>query len=133
MFYVFCILCSIAGDHYLKPFVITDPEVKIINRTKSDEFLVLASDGVWDVISNDLACEVTRRCLDGQMRSSVSSRVREDIAGNDRFDNTHESRSVVAAAMLAELAMARGSHDNISVIVVDLKCTSSHQTNGFSC
>lgn len=95
------------GDYYLKPFVITDPEVKVINRTKSDEFLILASDGLWDVISNDLACKVVRKCLDGQMRSS--------------FDYTREGRSAGAAAVLAELAMARGSCDNISVVVVDLR------------
>ncbi|KAK6135196.1 hypothetical protein DH2020_031041 [Rehmannia glutinosa] len=110
------------GDQYLKPFVIPEPEVKIINRTDEDEFLILASDGLWDVVSNDLACQVTRRCLDGRMRrSSLFSRAKEDnIEGSDQFDKTNENRFVEAAAVLAELAMGRGSKDNISVIVVDL-------------
>lgn len=81
--------------------------MKVINRRKSDEFLILASDGLWDVISNDLACRVVKKCLDGQMRSF--------------FDYTREGRSAEAAAVLAELAMARGSYDNISVVVVDLR------------
>ncbi|KAH6804635.1 hypothetical protein C2S51_032882 [Perilla frutescens var. frutescens] len=91
------------GDDYLKPFVITDPEVKIIWRSEWDEFLVVASDGLWDVISNDLACKVVRRCF---KMSSTSSRSR--------------SRCAKAAALLANLAMARGSYDNITVVVVDL-------------
>ncbi|KAL3838086.1 hypothetical protein ACJIZ3_022677 [Penstemon smallii] len=107
------------GDRYLKPFVITEPEVKVINRTELDEFLILASDGLWDVVSNDLGCQIARRCLDGQIRkSSQSSTVQTDVEVN-----TNRSRASEAAAVLAELAMARGSRDNISVIVVDLRRT----------
>lgn len=51
-----------AGDKYLKPFVISEPEVNVMERTQEDEFMILASDGLWDVISNDLACDVARRC-----------------------------------------------------------------------
>lgn len=99
---------AIAGDEYLKPYVITDPEVKVLNRTKCDEFLILGSDGLWDVISNEFACQVVRRCLDGRITRT-----------NSCSDST---RTMEAASVLAELAMARGSHDNISVVVVDLNC-----------
>lgn len=95
--------------------MITDPEVKIMRRNKSDEFLILASDGLWDVISNEVACQVVRRCLDGLIRRSSVS------------DYTRAGRSAEAAAVLVELAMARGSYDNISVVVVDLRC------GGFAC
>ncbi|KAL5202705.1 hypothetical protein ABZP36_013657 [Zizania latifolia] len=40
------------GDHHLKPFVSAEPEVTVIERTDEDEFLILASDGLWDVVSN---------------------------------------------------------------------------------
>jgi serine/threonine protein phosphatase PrpC len=32
-------------------------------RTEEDDCLILASDGLWDVISNEVACEVSRKCL----------------------------------------------------------------------
>lgn len=114
------------GDDYLKPYVITDPEVKVVRRTKSDEFLILASDGLWDVISNELACRVARRCLEGRLRKSSSSVPSRCTRGG---------RAAEAAAMLAELAMARGSYDNISVIVVDLRSNNSslNQTADISC
>jgi len=52
------------GDSYLKPFVISDPEVRVVERKDGqDEFLILASDGLWDVVSNEVACKVVRTCL----------------------------------------------------------------------
>ena len=95
----------------MRPFVISKPEVTVTKRTDKDEFLILASDGLWDVVSNEVACKVVKKSLDGQTRRGFSKEV---ING---------SRTSVAAAALAELAMARGSGDNISVIVVDLTKT----------
>lgn len=104
------------GDQYLKPFVSSKPEVTVNKRTENDEFLVLASDGLWDVISNEFACQIIKRCLHGRMRRKSQGVVSESC------------RAAEAAAVLAELAMARGSKDNISVIVVELK-----RRNSFSC
>ncbi|XP_022773917.1 probable protein phosphatase 2C 8 [Durio zibethinus] len=97
------------GDQYLKPFVTWKPEVTVRELTDGDEFLILASDGLWDVISNEVACRVVRRCLNGQIkRKSLENVVDESLAAE-------------AAAVLVELAIARGSKDNISVVVVQLR------------
>ncbi|KAF2315493.1 hypothetical protein GH714_039943 [Hevea brasiliensis] len=95
------------GDRYLKPFIICKPEVTVNKRTKNDEFLILASDGLWDVISNEVACQIVRRCLRGRMRRKYQ-------------EVLSEGRAAEAAAVLVELAIARGSKDNISVVVVEL-------------
>ncbi|XP_015896427.3 protein phosphatase 2C 51 [Ziziphus jujuba] len=95
------------GDHYLKPYVICEPEVTISKRTDSDAFIVIATDGLWDVVTNEFACEVVRRCLDGQIKRRFS-------------EGSSANAAAEAAALLAELALARGSKDNISVIVVRL-------------
>ncbi|XP_004246100.1 protein phosphatase 2C 51-like [Solanum lycopersicum] len=91
------------GDHCLKPFVIPEPEVTVYKRNELDEFIVIATDGLWDVVSNEVTCDVARKCL-RQIRRKFPER---DSAAD-------------AAALLAELAIARGSKDNISVIVVEL-------------
>ncbi|GMI75567.1 hypothetical protein HRI_001226000 [Hibiscus trionum] len=96
------------GDQYLKPFVICKPEVSVQALTNRDEFVILATDGLWDVISNEVACRVVRRCLNGQIRSNSA-------------DVVNQNRAAEAAAVLVELAMSRGSRDNISVIVVELR------------
>ncbi|ONK79144.1 uncharacterized protein A4U43_C01F3380 [Asparagus officinalis] len=95
-------------DYYLKPYVTSEPEVAVTNRTEDDEFLILASDGLWDVISNEVACKITRRCLSGR-----AAKIFPQAIGG--------SSAAEAAAFLAELAMSRGSRDNISVVVVELK------------
>ncbi|PWZ11555.1 putative protein phosphatase 2C 8 [Zea mays] len=96
------------GDYYLKPYVSAEPEVTVVERTERDEFLILASDGLWDVVSNEAACKIARSCLSGR----AASRFPGSVAGRTAAD---------AAALLAELAMSRGSRDNISVVVVELR------------
>lgn len=47
------------GDYFLKDFgLISMPEVTHRNISSKDQFIVLASDGVWDVISNQEAVEI---------------------------------------------------------------------------
>ncbi|KAL6842681.1 hypothetical protein ACP4OV_027525 [Aristida adscensionis] len=96
------------GDYYLKPFVSAEPEVTVMDRTDKDEFLILASDGLWDVVSNELACKVARNCLNGR----AAAKYPESVTGSSATD---------AAALLVELAISRGSKDNISVVVVELR------------
>jgi hypothetical protein len=97
-FSLLCFWTLDAGDHYLRPYVISKPEVTVTKRTDKDEFLVLASDGLWDVISNEVACQVVKRCLDGRMR-------------RNSVEIENESGAAQAAAVLAKLAMARGCKD----------------------
>ncbi|KAG1658698.1 hypothetical protein FOA52_013638 [Chlamydomonas sp. UWO 241] len=40
------------GDTGLRPYVIPEPEITVVTRSPDDEFLLLASDGLWDVFSN---------------------------------------------------------------------------------
>ncbi|KAI9185020.1 hypothetical protein LWI28_003431 [Acer negundo] len=49
---------ALEGDQYLKPYVISEPELTISERRGTDEFIVIASDELWDIVSNELACEV---------------------------------------------------------------------------
>uniref|UniRef100_A0A0C9S7D5 protein-serine/threonine phosphatase n=1 Tax=Wollemia nobilis TaxID=56998 RepID=A0A0C9S7D5_9CONI len=100
------------GDKYLKPYVISEPEVTVTERTDGDECLILASDGLWDVLSNEVVCDVARKCLSGRLPSGGMISLSDDGG---------ESPSSAAAALLTKLAFARGSLDNISVVVVNLK------------
>lgn len=43
------------GDHAVKAVgVIPEPEVKIFDLTPSDQFMIMASDGVWEFISSQV-------------------------------------------------------------------------------
>lgn len=99
------------GDRYLKRYVVSEPDVTCIQREDDDECLILASDGLWDVLGNEFACEVARRSL-ATVRKKYEGRI--SPPGED-------AAAAAVAALLVKLAYGRGSQDNISVVVVDLK------------
>ncbi|CAL9207875.1 unnamed protein product [Musa hybrid cultivar] len=115
------------GDKYLKPAVISEPEIRVVEITAADECLIIASDGLWDVLPNDLACDVARRCLEEADPTRGSERlVHEDggdTAGDPEKEHASDERCSLAAALLARLALGRRSADNISVVVIDLRRT----------
>mmetsp|Transcript_1858 Transcript_1858/g.3688 ORF Transcript_1858/g.3688 Transcript_1858/m.3688 type:complete len:108 (-) Transcript_1858:96-419(-) len=53
------------GDHAVKPVgVIADPAVTSHDLTDEDEFMIVATDGVWEFVSSDEAIEIVARHLD---------------------------------------------------------------------
>ena len=91
------------GDRHLKEYVIPDPDVMKWVCSSEDLFLVLATDGLWDVFTNNQVAKVLQSC-------------------------DHPQKG---AEMLARQAFSRGSTDNITVLVIDLrqKPTSGSDTN----
>ncbi len=49
------LLCRSIGDADLKPALTAQPEVAQHQLTAEDEFVVMASDGLWDKLSNEEA------------------------------------------------------------------------------
>lgn len=71
-----------------------EPEVTIIERGPKDEFLVLACDGIWDVMNNDDLCQFIRHKLI----------IEPDL-------------EKVCSSVL-DLCLNKGSRDNMSIIIV---------------
>lgn len=109
------------GDRYLKPWIIPEPEVIFLPRARDDELLILASDGLWDVMTNEEACEVARRQILLWHKKNGSAPLLERGTGID-------PAAQAAADRLSILALQKGSKDNISVIVVDLKAQRKFKT-----
>lgn len=104
----------VAGDRYLKPWIIPDPEVMFIPRTKDDECLILASDGLWDVMTNEEVCDLARKRILLWHKKNGVTLPSERGQGID-------PAAQAAAECLSNRALQKGSKDNITVIVVDLK------------
>lgn len=79
------------GDRENK-MVIPDPEIKGIEIRPGDKRLILACDGIWDVITDEMAADLIRNEPDPQK----------------------------AAEILKAAALDRGSGDNLSVMVINL-------------
>ncbi|KAJ9545849.1 hypothetical protein OSB04_025556 [Centaurea solstitialis] len=93
------------GDRFLKQVVTSEPEYTFRKRNGGDTSLILATDGLWDVLTNEMSCEVVRKC---QQEDHVTNSVSVSVSSS-------------AAALLVRLAVGRRSNDNISVVVVDLR------------
>ena len=81
---------------------------------------------MWDVLSSELACEVTRECLQERTAAAAAATTTTiDLNAEPQIEEgagtSYPSRSSLAAALLTRLALGRRSMDNISVIVIDLK------------
>lgn len=86
------------GDQHLKNWVVAEPETKVVRIRPECEFLILASDGLWDKVSNQEAVDV----------------VRHSCVGIDNLE------PFSACKKLVDLSVTRGSIDDISVMVIQL-------------
>jgi len=81
------------GDLFLKPYVSAEPDVSAVALDATDEFVILASDGVFDVFDNEQVVRIARS------------------AGSPQE----------AANLLTSSAFHAGSLDNVTAIVVALR------------
>lgn len=80
-------------------YISHDPEV-FDYSVKGERFIILACDGVWDVLSNQDAVDFVReQCENAQLRS------------------TDKANDANVANMLGQHAIRKGSTDNISVVI----------------
>ncbi|CAB4270966.1 unnamed protein product [Prunus armeniaca] len=86
------------GDRQLKQWVIAEPETTILRINPECEFLVLASDGLWDKVTNQEAVDVVRPLCVGTDKPEMFS----------------------ACKKLVDLSIGRGSMDDTSVMIIQL-------------
>ena len=88
-------LSRAVGDLDNTPYVTHLPEVFRYKINRKDKFIIFACDGLWDVISNEVAC------------SFIDNLIKMNYNGN-------------MAKMLAEHAIKSGSYDNVTVSILFL-------------
>ena len=87
------------GDRSERPIVTAEPEIiSVPIEDGVDEFILLASDGLWDVMDSQDAVDYVK---------SVLSHLQED--GYDRD---------MIATSIVEEALRRGTYDNITVLII---------------
>ena len=90
------------GDISATPYVTHEPEIFRYRLDKNDKFFVLACDGMWDVLRNfEVVNYILLNCYD----PVTNKRINKD-------------KNISKA--LTELAIKKGSGDNVTAIVVFL-------------
>lgn len=91
------------GDLDATPYVTHKPELYRYKLDNNDKFIVIACDGLWDVMQNfDVVNFILSHCY-------------------DKTYTTRTRKNVNIAKKLAEHAIKKGSTDNITVIVIFIK------------
>ncbi|KAK1323560.1 putative protein phosphatase 2C 2 [Acorus calamus] len=80
------------GDLHLKDWIISEPEIRRLQITSDSEFLIMASDGLWDKVTNQEAVDEVLK-----HRSPLQS-----------------------CKALMDLSASRGNKDDKTVMVIDL-------------
>jgi len=89
---------NVQGKGPCEQLVSPEPEIQIVDRNESlDEFLVLACDGVWDVMSNEELKDYIRHCM---QRTSDLKQICNDVV---------------------DTCLYKGSRDNISIEIIAFK------------
>ncbi|KAI3682493.1 hypothetical protein L1987_82516 [Smallanthus sonchifolius] len=86
------------GDRSLKQWITAEPETKIFKLMPEFEFLIMASDGLWEKVSNQEAVDLARPFC----------------TSTDKLD------AISACKKLVELSVSRGSFDDTSVMIIQL-------------
>jgi len=80
-----------------KDFVSWEPEMKVIELNTSHRYIIMACDGLWDVINHQQAAELTHRSfIEGQSPHQV-------------------------AKTLVRTALQRRTEDNVTVVVIKIQ------------
>jgi len=103
---------------FTPPYVTATPEVFVHQLRSGDKFLIMATDGLWDFMSNEEAAEIViRHQLYGDRNENVCTilikKVLEKSAPNG---STSEER--ISSAIQLDPKEKRKFHDDISIVVI---------------
>ena len=100
------------GDAIGKTIGVTsEPEVHNIELQDIDRYIIMASDGVWDVMSHDRVAEVVMSA-EGSLEQALEKILAESLAGWHQKKAETEARAGKTV---------RGIGDNITASLVDLR------------
>jgi len=101
-------------EPYTPPYVSYIPEIRHVSLNKNDKFLILATDGVWDFLSDQEAVDLVAKCKD---RSQAAARL---------VDKALEVAAAEAGMTIQDLralpvgSKRRSRHDDTTVVVMYL-------------
>jgi len=101
------------------PYTTAEPEVKIQKLTPSDQFIVLATDGLWDFFSNEEVVQFVSSYL--KEGGNASTRMIAEVLGTALIKRKQES-TPEALQQLVSLpgTLRRKIYDDTTVVIVKL-------------
>ena len=89
------------GDYSVKSIgVIADPVVSCYNITDADEFMIIATDGVWEFISSQNAVDIVASSLKKGNGASVACQTLIEAAAEKWHENEGDYRDDITALVI---------------------------------
>eukprot|EP00940_MAST-03C_sp_MAST-3C-sp2_P000598 g598.t1 len=110
------------GEPFEPPYITSKPEVTIVKRRSDQEYLILATDGLFDELSNDEVVEIVEQWQQQQRSGhskggSASQSLTSMALGNAARDI---GVSVLELSRMRRGARRRNLHDDMTVLVIHL-------------
>lgn len=107
------------GDRFAKPVVSSEPEIKVFPLSElsvekggdKNDFIILASDGLWDVMTS-------QNCVNFVLDRLRPSEQQENHMSQSELSRQTSIRRKRMSRDLADEAIRRGSCDNVCVVVI---------------
>ncbi|CAN0416807.1 unnamed protein product, partial [Ascophyllum nodosum] len=104
------------GDVHHRPWVSGEAEIRTIEiKRETDQFVILASDGLWDVMSSEEAVQYVHSIMARAIQAGSDCYTEEGLVSVTTL------RKKKMASYLTDEAMRRGSMDNTTVAIVWLQ------------
>eukprot|EP00916_Digyalum_oweni_P017356 GHVL01028430.1.p2 GENE.GHVL01028430.1~~GHVL01028430.1.p2 ORF type:complete len:163 (-),score=35.22 GHVL01028430.1:148-636(-) len=105
------------------PYITADPQITVRERTIHDEFVILASDGLWDELTDDEAVKIVKNRF--KLLKTVDKEAAQNAAQAlvlEALDHAAKKHVMTINEMAAIPAgnRRRNLHDDITVIVIPL-------------
>ena len=93
-------MTRVLGNRWI-PGVSHKPDITVLDRDENDEFIISASDGLWDVMSSQEAVHIVRRCINRAISKGISE----------------NNACSIASKVLVRVAFHRRTRDNVTVLI----------------
>ena len=103
------------------PYLTAEPEVFQYKLEKGDKFIVMATDGLWDMLSNQEVIELVRSYIEGRASDAMMDRaVSTSVANLDSVlsaQNASNAEKDNVATYLIRCALGGYDHSNVSAML----------------
>lgn len=115
------------GDLESKPYISHTPDIFTYQLSHNNQFLVIACDGLWDVLSNqDVVNFILEHMKDKQIYNSNEYKIKthnyvahKAFISNILSDvNKPKEETINIAEKIGKYAISKGSLDNVTVIII---------------
>lgn len=103
--------------------VTATPEVTQHKLKPGDDFIVVASDGLWDVLTDEEACQEVLKHLRPPAHSPTAGSPGGPGGGGGATPHRDSRLATAAAEALVQLSLMKGTMDNVTAIVALLSWT----------